>query len=67
MSERAMEYQMSNSELADAITAAHNRSGSCNEDQRVQHEHMKNLLAVQLERAKIVVADVRSIQQGVVQ
>jgi hypothetical protein len=48
---------MSNAELADAITAAYNRAGTANEDQRIQQEHLKALLAVQLGRAQAVVAD----------
>lgn len=43
---------MTNQELADAITAAHNRSGKADESQRMHTEQLRDLLAEQLRRAK---------------
>lgn len=46
---------MTNDELATAISAAHNRAGLACETQRVHLEHLKELLSVQLGRAREVV------------
>jgi hypothetical protein len=43
---------MNNAELAEAITAAYNRSGKVDESQRLNMEHLKALLAEQLKRAR---------------
>ena len=43
---------MTNAELAEAITAAYNRSGKVDESQRLNMEHLKALLAEQLRRAR---------------
>ncbi len=49
-----MTEQMSNAELADAISAAYNRAGDACEVQRTHKKHMDALLAVQLARASTV-------------
>lgn len=44
--------QMTNKELAEAISAAFDRAGDASEPERIQTAHLTGLLAVQLARAK---------------
>ena len=57
-------FAMSNQELADAITAAYKRSGTACEDMRIQQEHMKALLAIQLRRALLFPAEEKEIRKS---
>lgn len=48
---------MSNDDLAAAITAAYNRAGDANEDQRMQKRHLEALLEIQRNRAALTIID----------
>ena len=49
--EAGISYPMNNAELADAISAAYNRSGDAGLIQKIHTEHMKALLEIQRCRA----------------
>ena len=59
-------YNMSNAELADAITAAYNRSGTGSIEQQMHAKQLEALLAIQKHRAlsvTVVVAPGETIKE----